>query len=158
MLAPEEFFPGCLRDAGSFSLFLPRRGNDFSALVVNVSGALTAVVLEGNHQFLAFRCSDNVAWRGILVPNVSIEVDEGSVIDLDRYDVPQGALIRRSAELCIAAREEGGFRIARTIPLIGNLPAGPKDADIGFAMWRIILGRGQDKRELKTISVKVPNG
>jgi hypothetical protein len=156
MLAPNEFFPGCLRDADSFSLFLPTRRHDFSALVSNVSGALTAIVLEGNHQFLAFDCSNNVTWRGILVPNVSIEVDEGSVIDLDRYDVPRGVLIRRSSELCIAAREDGGLRTARTIPLIGNLRAGREDSDIGFATWRIVLGEGHDKRELKTFSVKVP--
>jgi hypothetical protein len=132
------------------------RRHDFSALVSNVNGALTAVVLEGNHQFLAFDCSGNVAWRGAIVPNVSIEVDEGSVIDLDRYDVPRGALIRRSSELCIAAREESGLRTARTIPLIGNLRVGREDGDIGFAAWRIVIGEGHDKRVLKTISVTVP--
>jgi hypothetical protein len=84
-------------------------------------------------------------------------VDEGSLIDLDRYDVPQGALIRGSAELCIAAREENGFRTARRIPLVGDLRVGGKDVDIGFATWCVVLGEGREKRVVKTISVKLPN-
>jgi hypothetical protein len=157
MLTPDEFYPGSLRDVDTFSLFLPQRRDGFSALVTDVGGGLTAVVLDGDHQFLAFNCNDNVTWRGIIIPNIRIEVDEGSLIDLDRYDVPQGALIRRSAELCIATREENGFSTARDIPLIGNLRIGQKDADIGFATWRIVLGEVRDKRELKIVSVKLPN-
>jgi hypothetical protein len=152
MLSLQEFAAGRLCDAKPMSLFMPSSKYDATTLVVGLDdGKLFAVVLEGSHAFKGFDCTDNKAWRGMIIHPVAIEVDEKSLLDLDRYDPPSGSLTRKGDLLSVMAHADEGFRGMQPWKLVGGLPTGGDDAKIGFTRWSVVLGNGQDKRVLFTV-------
>lgn len=157
MLAADEYFPGCLCDATPITLFWPSNSHEPPTLVVaGENETLIAIVLEGTHSFVTFDCSANTSWRGLLIPNVTIEVDEKSIFSTDRYDKPLGAITRKGNALRIAAKSNGGFRTACDVPLLTNLSGGREDVGVSFTKWRVVLGEGPLKRELKLIEQPKP--
>jgi hypothetical protein len=149
--------PGRICDAKPLSLFMPGSKYQPTALVVSPEeGLLEAVVLDGQHQFVVFECSTNKAWHGMLIHDVSVEIDEKSLFDLDRFDPPLGALTRKSDVLSIAAMPHDGFRTIRRIDLIRGLPTTGEDVQVGFTRWRIVVGIGMDKRELFVVDRPIP--
>ena len=152
MLSLQEFSAGRLCDAKPMSLFVPSSKYDATTLVVCLDDdKLFAVVLEGTHAFKAFDCSDNKAWRGMIVQPVAIEVDEKSLLDLDRYDASSGCLTRKGDTLSIMAHADDGFRGMQPWRLVGGLPTGGDETKIGFTRWSVVIGSGQDKRILFTV-------
>ena len=155
MLAPGEFSVGCIGDATApLTLVLPRGRYEYPTLVTRVSEQPFAVCLEGQHEFSSFECADNDSWKGILIPNVAIEVDETTMFDAECYSAPLGSLIRAGAQLNIVVRAEGGFprqTVARL--LIGELPESRAKMATGFTRWQIVIGEGLAKRTLKVILI-----
>ena len=157
MLSLQEFTAGRLCDAKPMSLFMPSSKYDATTLVVGLDDSkLFAVVLEGSHAFKGFDCTDNKAWRGMVVHPIGIEVDEKSLLDLDRYDAPTGCLIRKGDTFNIIADTDEGFRGMQPWKLLAGLPSGEIDAKIGFTRWSVVIGNGQDKRVLFTVDRPKP--
>lgn len=157
MLSLQEFSAGRLGDAQPMSLFLPGSKTDATTLVVGLKDArLLAVVLEGTYAFKAFDCTENSAWRGMIIHPITIEVDQKGLIDLDRFDVPLGCVIRKGSTLSVAAHDEGGFRTARKLALVEGLSPGGGGLEIGFTRWSVVIGSGQDKRVLFTVDRPMP--
>lgn len=76
MLSASEFSVGCLADATGLSLVMPRNKYEDLCLVTSVNNVAVAICLDGDQKFSSLPCADNEAWKGLIVPGVSIEVDE----------------------------------------------------------------------------------
>jgi hypothetical protein len=144
MLSPHEFSLGSIGDAVGLTLVLhANRGTTF--LVNATVEPKVAVVLEGDHALHSFECTGNGSWQSVLIPNVSIEVDETSVVD----NTPLGALVRSGTMLAIKTKWDGRTGNGR-VPLVNDLTKCPDHHSASFTRWRIVIGDGVSKRELKT--------
>ncbi|MCK1519395.1 hypothetical protein [Bradyrhizobium sp. 17] len=61
------------------------------------------IFLDGDHRFVAIDCADNTNCKGLLIPNVRIEVDETSVYDTVGNYAPPGMVVRQNDGLFVAA-------------------------------------------------------
>jgi hypothetical protein len=157
MLSLNELSTGRLCDAKAMSLLIPASKYQYHTLIVSPGeGKLVALVLESDREYTAFDCSTNTAWRGMLVHPVSIEVDETSIFDLDRFDPPLGSLSRKGTTLSVAARVAQGPHFLKRVDLITDLPTGSEEVEVGFTSWSIFVGRGPDKRLLFSVNRPKP--
>lgn len=148
MLSPNEFTVGHLGAATSgLTLILPRGQYDQTILVTQSYGPPYAIFLR-EESFEGFECTGNDAWGGIIIPNVSIEMDETSIFDPQLLTAPLGTLVRRSTKLEIVTQATGRFRQAVKTPLIVGLDACPESMAAGFRRWAVYIGDGKTKREL----------
>jgi len=157
MLSPHEISVGGFPEAEGLTLMLPRNKHDEPILISAASGEKVAVYL-GSHKYSACPCGDSDGWKGLLIADVSIEVDEASVFDPDYEDAPLGALVREGPGLNIIAKLPDNHMINRAQPvaLVAGLPACRERVSAGFRKWRVVKGEGQDKRELFAVSLPVP--
>lgn len=150
MLAPHEFTVGTIGDAADMTLVLPRSPHEATMLITHAPDAPTAVHLDGQFRFASMNSAGNTSWGGVLVPNVSLEVDHTSIADPD-IGRPLGALIRKHTMLYIVAAPDGGRGRQTHVPLISGLPPCNENESAGFTRWRIMLGEGLNRRVVKTI-------
>lgn len=154
MLSPGEFSVGCIGDVTtSLTLVLPRGRHEYPMLVTNASGSHYAIFLAGEHQFAGFECSNNDSWKGIIIPNVGIEVDENSIFNDEYPRAPLGMLVRRDAQLAMVTRADGAFHRTVKTPLVVGLPPCRENMSAAFAKWRVFLGEGTAKRELTHLEI-----
>jgi hypothetical protein len=153
MLSPNEFSVGCIGDAALLTLVLPRGKYEYPILVTCASGSPFAIFLEGEHRFMTFDCTGNTTWKGLLMPDVKLEVDETSIVDQDQSNVPLGCLVRKGSQLSISARQERGFRSGLMTPLVVDLVPTRDGMEAAFSRWQIVLGDGIAKRVIKTLDV-----
>jgi hypothetical protein len=152
MLSPGDFSVGCIGDVTtSLTLVMPRGHYEHPMLVTQASGSPYAVFLAGEYRFLGFECGNNDSWKGILIPNVTIEMDDESIFEAEDLHSPFGALVRRGTQLDVVTRTDGGFPRPVKKPLIVGLPPCRLNMAAGFTRWRICLGEGTRKRELKRV-------
>ncbi|GAA3075503.1 hypothetical protein GCM10010520_23270 [Rhizobium viscosum] len=146
MLSPREFTVGTFADAKPLSLILPRTQHEETVLFGHLNNVTMAVFLSGQNPFLSFESADNKSWMGLIVPDVSIEVDETSAFNPAAIDTPLGSVLRMDTRLAIEARTESSFR-SKAITLHNDLmPAGEFSA--GFKTWQVVIGEGHSKRVL----------
>lgn len=157
MLRPDEFAVGALRDARAPCLLLPRDKYEHAALVVSPD-ALIAICLDEDPRsaFRSFACNDNDAWTGLLIPEVTLEVDVSTLFDPNSKGFPLGTLIRQDNQLSISARRGDGFGDLR-VPVQLALGSGTATLSAGFYRWTIGLGSGRDRRVLFTAD-RTPKG
>lgn len=149
MLSVSDFKTGSVDDIAALSLFLPVQTGEETLLVFPIKEHRWCVVLDGQYRFSAF-VSDIYAAprRGLIIPDVHIEVDEKSAFDPGAKDL-RGALVRSGSSIGIRVLVEGaGYRQARLLELMSDLPAGSKDISVGFSKWAITHGTGEHRREL----------
>ncbi|MEA2822990.1 MAG: hypothetical protein QOJ86_4994 [Bradyrhizobium sp.] len=152
MLYPHECSVGCVGDVTTLSLVLPRDTFEATVLVAPAGESMVGVVLDGEHPYISIECGrDDTNWSGLLVPNVSIELDETTVFDA-RSSSPLGSLIRTGTRLAISARAPSAMR-NHLIPIVPDLPPCRESFSAGFRRWRVIIGDGLSKRELKAINI-----
>ncbi len=151
MLAPREFLIGSFGQTDGLTLVLPRDQYEHAALVSQASGQRIAVILKGEHEFISFNCDDDTSWHGVLIPNVSIEIDETSLVN--SYG-PLGSVVRTESELRIMTRPGGGFaRSSNAVPLLNELPPCEKGMSAVFTRWSLVIGEALAKRTLVKIDV-----
>jgi len=157
MLRPDEFRMGDLASAKDhgITLLLPRAQYEHVALMGEVFDQRYCVVLNGDLPAQAYPVTDNDEWQGILVPRVSIEVDEKSAFD-PVAGLTVGAVVREGTYLSIVASSGPHPRVGRhlKLALVKDLPPCDGREGVGFGGWRIVIGKGDDKREL--LSVNAP--
>ncbi|RYG86338.1 MAG: hypothetical protein EON59_10230 [Alphaproteobacteria bacterium] len=154
MLTPSQFAVGTLAHAKPLSLLLPRGPHEKPFIIGTVEGRAFAVciAIDDAHAFAFFSAEHAHHWRGLIVQDVLVEVDETSVYDTAYNDVRLGSMIRSGSRLSIAAKVEGWRGGVSLVTLADTLPqAGEESA--GFTRWQIVIGSGIDKQVLKTISV-----
>lgn len=160
MLTPFEFSVGAIADASGLTLLLPRATGDEPMLVTTAGERFVAVFLGESHTFEGFECGTADGWKGLLIPDVQIEIEESSAFDAQREYAPYGALVRTANNLSLAARLQDEYRIYRQhlVPLVTGLATCRGELSAGFRQWRIILGEGENKRILKEFSVEPSQG
>lgn len=153
MLTPEEFTVGTFASAPVGSLILPRNKHEATAVVGLLDEAPTAVLLGDRFQFHYFPTAGSENWSGLIIPNVSVEVDESTAFDPAYGNSSLGTLVRAASQLSICAKTEGSFGRHGTVPLVSNLPT-TYEGGVGFTKWQVVLGIGPDKRVLLKIDVQ----
>jgi hypothetical protein len=150
MLSPHEFSVGYIGDIDQLTLVLPINDYDRSCLVTLATGKPTAIVVDERDSFISFACDNNKSWKGMLVPNIAIELDEKATFDSVGWSPPLGMLVRRIDGLFISAKLEGTFVRSTLVPILtGLLPSQP-NLEVGFKKWQIVIGEGLAKRTLMT--------
>ena len=155
MLKPSEFSAGTLASAKPLSLLLPRGQYEQPFLIGAQDGKGIAVLLsnQGDYRYQAFTTADAHNWSGLIIADVSIEVDETSVYDPNQGN-RLGSIVRSGTILAIAATPESWRGGSHLVPLVEGLPDLAERAGAGFTRWQIVIGEGTDKRVLKTMSVE----
>jgi hypothetical protein len=162
MLSPHEVSAGRIADAPAegLTLVLPRTSYEEPMLVAGIEDRKMAVFLTGQFRLEAFECSSNDALEGMSILGVSIELDGESIFDPGSGSgATLGCLIRRDTVLNIMATVRDGthgFRRAQPVTLLNGLPACSERQAVAFRKWRVVLGEGDDKRELFAVTIPEP--
>src|ERR1051325_5238217 len=106
MLLASEFTVGALANAEPGSLMLPRLTDEEPFLIGQGDNGVAAVFVGANHTFHCFDCSDDDNRRGLLVPNIHIEVDIKSVFDPQSSNAPPGTAVRVDNRLILLATHQ----------------------------------------------------
>ncbi len=154
MLSADEFAVGFLAEVTGLSLVLPRTQYELPFLVVPCAPEAVAICLEGQQAFYSFPSKGNRSWKGVIIPNVQIELDETSLFDADNRFAPSGTMVRRSTDLVLMTKEPGGFHAPIAAAVLTNLPACADDMTVGFSGWQVVLRKGDETRILKRIEIK----
>lgn len=153
MLALSEFFAGTIADAPFGSLILPTSKYDRQGIIASQNGLPFFVILGDDHRFQGFPSVDNTSHKGVIVPNVAVEVDEASIGQLDSWDTPLGSIICAGGEIGIRVAAVGNMSAGRFVAKLAEAPSTSISAS--FSKWRIVLGAGMDKRILLSIDTNV---
>jgi hypothetical protein len=116
MLLPREFSVGYIGNVTQLTLVLPVDDYDRAFLVTLAPGKPTAIVVDERDSFVSFVCDNNTSWKGLLVPNIAIELDEKATDDAVGWSAPLGMLVRRDDGLFISTKAEGTFPQIRWYP------------------------------------------
>ncbi|MGC3996538.1 MAG: hypothetical protein QM767_02980, partial [Anaeromyxobacter sp.] len=143
MLSANEFTVGALADAAPLSLILPCARYDETILVGFADDEPAAVFLSEQYAFRYCPSVDNASRKGLIVPQVRVEVDETSITE----NTPLGAIIRMDTRLVVRATRDNSFDDGAVVTLQdGLVSTGGHQA--AFVRWRIVIGDGMDKRIL----------
>ena len=154
MLSAHEFKVDTIGNATPLTLVMPRYHGEEAILITHSAKGPAAFFLTGGNRFRWFESTGNNAWRGLLVPNVRIEVDETSVISPD-YSVPgPGCITREKDGLFVVARGEGIRVVDSLVIQTGLATCG---AAAGFSRWSIVLGEDHKRRVLHDINAGAAN-
>ncbi|SSC73522.1 unnamed protein product [Ciceribacter sp. T2.26MG-112.2] len=85
----------------------------------------------------------------MIIPSVSIQVDEVSLVPNDSWDTPRGSIVCAEGVVGIRAEMTGARSHGIVVAILGAIPPSPIEA--AFTRWQITLGAGQDKRVLMKI-------
>jgi hypothetical protein len=149
VLLPSEFMVGHIGDIAEFTLVLPVDSYDRTCLVTTAPGKPTAIVI-GENDFVCFESQGNTVWKGLLVPNIMIEIDETSIMDATRQSPPLGSLVRQANGIFVHVRHESS-PMRTLVPIVTSLPTCEAHMAAGFKKWQIVIGEGTAKRVLKKI-------
>lgn len=157
MIDPSECFAGPISAAHGLTLVLPRTQYERACLIVPKEEKPVCICLEQFSNvgpFFAFECDDNDNWRGLLIPDIRIELDETSLHDADGRYAPRGSMARTQGELTLAVEFEGQFH-ARTasVTILDGLPPSSPHQTACFLKWQVVLGNGDNKRVLWKVDV-----
>ncbi|UFW51096.1 MULTISPECIES: hypothetical protein [Bradyrhizobium] len=156
MLSPPELGLGYIGAATSLTLVLPVDRYDYCFLVATAGEEPTAIFLDERYQFQAFGCLGNTSYKGLLIPDVRIEVDETLIFDAaGRWAVP-GMMVRRDDGLFISTMDERGGGRNPLIAVQRGLSLSEQGMAAGFARWQVVIGEGIEKRVLKVIELNQP--
>jgi hypothetical protein len=156
MLSPEQFSLGSFVEAEPLTLMLPRSDRD-EAILITQAGSEKVAVYLGAHRYNACPCGDSDAWKGLLIANVSVEVDHASIFDAGREYAQPGSLVRQGTSLDVIAKMVDSYHIDRDQPvtLVSGLPAAHEHSAAGFRKWRLAIGEGYDKKELFSVDISL---
>ena len=158
MLLPGEFSVGHVEDAIPLTLMLPRSKYEHMFLIGGSSEEPVAIFLSGQFQYYSFRSTGNNSYKGILIPNVTIEVDPSSLFDADSEAAPLGTIVRRGASLGVMTKLDGrGIYLGQFTPLISRLPEASEGCAAGFRRWAITLGARENHRSLFEVDLTKSN-
>ena len=154
MLRPQEFHVGDLvsEPRDELTLVLPRSEYEHAGMIGSAFDEYYGVTLGGDLPCQAYPVTNDEPWEGIIIPNARIEVDERSCYD-PAARVEVGSMIRDADRLSVVAITGARVRIGRTISVVvlSGLPPSASSERAGFRKWRILIGEGNDVRELFTV-------
>ena len=154
MLQASEFFVGFVADAQPLSLMLPRGKYEQPFLIAWREEEAMAVFIGTEHRFQAMPCAGNTHWKGVIVPNVAVEVDQASMFNPEEGNLSEGCLVRRDTRLVLTTLKQdrfsyGGYDRLAVADGLSNCAEG---MEVAFRVWSVTLGLGRDKRTLFKIA------
>ena len=138
-------------------MVLPRSDREIPMMIAKCAEKLSAICLgqgRGASRFAAFECDAFDNWKGLLVPDVAIELDEASLCQTDNVTAPIGTITRKYDKLIVNGMKLGedcGWPNAVTV--MDGLPLCADHLTATFCKWQIVLGAGESKRVLYNIDV-----
>lgn len=155
MLRPEQFHVGDLASAitDGIALLLPRSEYEHAALIGNALDERYGIILDGDLPFQAYGIREEDPWIGVLIPQVRIEVNPSSCYDpATRPEV--GSIIREADMLAVVGIAGPYPRMGRpvTISLTDGLSPCAAHQRAGFREWKILIGDGDESRELLAVN------
>ena len=153
MLSSEEMRVDYVGRAEGLTLVVPVGKHDDWFLVTTADATPAAIFLDGDHRFVAIDCADNTNYKGLLIPNVRIEVDETSFYDTVGNYAPLGMVVRQNDGLFVAASSDRMRMRSDLFALQRGLAASGVNLSAGFSKWQIVLGNAPHQRVLKTIDL-----
>lgn len=154
MLSPEEFTVGTFNTAKPGSLVLPRTKYEALSLICEGDGEPTAVFLDGNYSFQSFPSGGADNWKGVVIPDVRIEIDETSLYDPDQNGHALGVVVRQETTLVLRTKGEHSF--GRSIPVVIQSGLPESKGSAAFTKWQIVVGHGDEKRVLHEVDLGDP--
>lgn len=112
MLQAAEFSVGFVADAQPLSLMLPRGKYEQPFLIVRREEEAMAVFIGTEHRFHAMPCANNTHWKGVIVPNIAIEVDQASMFNPEEGNLSKDAL-SGAIPACVDRPKAGAFFLWR---------------------------------------------
>lgn len=149
MLALSEFFPGTIADAPVGSLILARSANERSGIIAVYDDEPFFVILSDEGRFRGFPSGQNASNKGVIVPGVTVEVDETCLGEYDPWETARGAIVCKGGVAGIRAEMVGARSHGIVLAMLGSFAASPVEA--AFTRWQVTLGIGQEKRVLMKI-------
>lgn len=157
MLKPSEFTVGNMANTTGLALSLSRASYEYEALVFSQNDQRLALLLTDRNGALhrIVELDGLSELLGVLIPNVSIELDETSLHDVDGYHPPAGSLIRKGTILGVHSSYVGNRLSGHggLFTLLSDLPPCDINQSACFLKWQIVLGEGEDKRVLKKVEI-----
>lgn len=157
MLKPSEFIVGNAADSTGLVLSLGRADYEFDTLLFTQNDRRHGLILSDHRDALhrIFDFDGHSDLNGVLIPNVSILLDETSLTDVSSYYPPVGSLVRKGSELCVHSSYIGGRMLHHggLFTLLSDLPSCDPNQSACFLRWEIVLGEGNDQRILKQVEV-----
>lgn len=157
MLKPSEFIVGNAADSKGLVLSLGRADYDFDTLLFTQNDRRHGLILSDHRDALhrIFDFDGHTNLNGMLIPNVSILLDETSLTDVSAQYPPVGSLVRKGTELCVHSGYIGGRMLHHggLFTLLSDLPPCDPNQSACFLKWEIVFGEGDDQRILKQIEV-----
>lgn len=154
MLFPEEFTVGTFATAVPGSLVLPRTKYEALSLICEGDGEPTAVFLGGAYSFQSFPSGGADNWKGVIIPDVRVEIDETSLYDPDQNGHALGVIVRQETKLVIRTKAEHSF--GRSTPVVFQSGLSESKGSAAFTRWQIVVGHGDEKRVLHKVDLGDP--
>lgn len=158
MLSANEFSVGALANAAPLSLVLPRNQYEATVLVGELKGVPAAVFLSGQFAYNFFPSADNYNWKGLIVPNVRVEVDHASLYKGDNFGGGLGSVVRMDTRLIVKAKSERFYGDGVSVTLHDGLMPCAEGDTAWFTNWQVVVGEGQDKRVIWRVPDTSENG
>ncbi len=113
-----------------------------------------AVFTGEQHRFHAAPCADNSYLKGLIVPDVTVEMDRNSLFDPSEGYYSEGCLIRCDTRVVIVTVKQerfsgGGYDYLTIADGLSNCTEG---LEVGFRNWSVVLGAGIEKRILLEVT------
>lgn len=154
MLTVNEFSAGELTTSKPISLLRPIANHEREVLIAGSSETPIAVILQGVHAYQWFETANSSDWTGLIIPNLSVEVDDSSAFNLNYENGALGTAVRKGTELSISVKGQGRSGCSY-VTLVTDLPSigGYK---VGFRRWQLVLGERSQKRIIREFDVTLP--
>lgn len=151
MLKVNEFSAGELNTAKPLSLLRPIVNHEQEALVAGSNETPVAVILQDEYAYQWFETASSSDWTGLIIPNLSVEVDETSAFNLNFDRSPLGAAVRTKTELAICVKAPGRNGLSY-VTLVNDLPS-LGEHKVGFKRWQLVLGERNQKRIIRVFDL-----
>lgn len=153
MLRADQFTAGSISDASPLSILMPRAKHEETILIARYKEKSAALFLSGPDQFRFFNSEGNTAWNGLIIPNVSIEVDLASVFNPNETGLRPGTLVRQESSLFCCAIADSLTHTKSVLIEDGLAPA--SDQSAAFSKWAVVIGQANNKQVLFEVDTKL---
>ncbi|NKK40327.1 hypothetical protein GFL72_38130 [Rhizobium leguminosarum bv. viciae] len=149
MLSISEFRVGDVAEAPLGSLILPRSTREQPGLIGQVEDVPYFVFLNARNNFGAFEQSVRLRNPGIIIPDVSVEVDESSVGEYDAWDARAGSFVFEGGKVGVLAGDTRTEGVGRFMVTVADVTR--SEVSVSFSRWQVVLGSGRDRKVLLSI-------
>ncbi|MDC7745815.1 hypothetical protein [Rhizobium binxianense] len=152
MLSISDILVGDVAEAPLSSLILPRSTREQPGLIGKVEDVPFFVFLSAKNNFGAFKQSLKPRNPGIIIPNVSVEVDESSVGEYDAWDTRAGSFVFEGGTAGVLAGDARTEGMGRFVVNIANVTR--SEVSASFSRWQLVTGSGYDRKVLLSIDAR----